>query len=103
MARVGDSGLIFDDIERDGPGLHALLIGVSKYPHLRGGDDEAEETYGLGQLVSPARTVRDLADLLLRDRASLSPPLKTCRLLVSPSTSEGALAVPNNGQVTTRP
>jgi hypothetical protein len=38
------------------PGLYAVVIGVSAYPHLAGGDDPADDTLGLGQLLSSAST-----------------------------------------------
>ena len=94
MARK-DRSLVFDDIGRIEPGLHALLIGVSRYPRLSGGDDMAEQTYGLGQLDSPARTIGNIAASLLDMRNDLTPPLKTLRVLASPSDGEGSLAVPS--------
>ncbi|AWN52162.1 caspase family protein [Methylobacterium sp. 17Sr1-1] len=83
-----DLGLIFDENHIDRPGLHAILIGVSSYPYLNGSDHAADETYGLGQLASPALTVVELADVLLKQAASMRPALKTLRLLASPSSDE---------------
>ena len=31
------------------PGVHALIIGISAYPHLEDGPAPAPDTYGLGQ------------------------------------------------------
>ena len=86
---MSDPSLVFsrpsngnDDEE---PGLHAFLVAVSNYPNLQHGENEVAETYGLGQLTSPARTVRDLATLLIAQGTKLNPPLKTLRVLASPS------------------
>src|SRR3954463_11600941 len=89
-----DPSLIHDDNQRDRPGLHALLVGVSRYPHLAGGEEPAAETFGLGQLSSPATTVKLLAERLLAHKDRLTPKLKTLRVLVSPSPSEAMLAAP---------
>lgn len=86
-----DLGLIFDDNHVDRPGLHAILIGVSSYPCLNDGDQVADETYGLGQLASPALTVVELADVLLNQATWMKPPLKTLRVLASPSAQERAV------------
>jgi hypothetical protein len=79
-------------------GLHALLVGVSRYPFAHGGDAEhlAKENFGIGQLSAPARTVMDLANWLIQNSDALVFPLKSIRLLASPSKGEidadGALA-----------
>jgi hypothetical protein len=89
-----DPSLIQDDNQPDTPGLHALLIGVSRYPHLTGGEEPATETFGLGQLSSPASTAKLIADRLLAHKDRLTPKLKTLRMLVSPSPAEAALPGP---------
>lgn len=83
-----DIGLVFDENCVDRPGLHAILIGVSSYPRLNGGDRVADETYGLGQLASPALTVVELAEVLLEQAVSMKPALKTLRVVASPSVQE---------------
>jgi hypothetical protein len=77
-----------------GPGLHALLIGVSRYRHLPdGGGAAAEEPLGLAQLNSTARTADIIYQWLLKaDREQRLPlPLATVRLLLSPSDVESDL------------
>jgi hypothetical protein len=56
------------------PGLHAFLIGVSSYPFAAGGEREVADTYGIGQLTSPASTVAHIATWLLQNSASLAFP-----------------------------
>jgi len=69
-------------------GLHALLIGVSHYPFADGGEEPVAETFGIGQLSAPARTVIDLAELLRDSMTNLAFPLRTIRVLASPSQEE---------------
>jgi hypothetical protein len=77
-----------DDTVTDG--LHALLIGVSNYPFAAGGQqaDPAKENFNIRQLTAPARTVVDIANWLIDNRSSLCYPLKSVRVLASPSTTE---------------
>ncbi|HSV46369.1 MAG TPA: hypothetical protein VLJ58_11320, partial [Ramlibacter sp.] len=42
------------------PGVYAVIVGVSAYPHLKGGHKPAPETHGLEQLVSSASTAAAL-------------------------------------------
>jgi hypothetical protein len=72
------------------PGLHAFLIGVSSYPFAGGGAHEVPDTYGIGQLTSPATTVAQIAIWLRQNSASLAFPLKTLSVLASPSPHEAA-------------
>lgn len=84
------SGLVYRSPEA-GPGLHALLIGVSSYPFLADGDAERPMTYGLGQLDSAACTVCQFARWLQNPGVDLAWPLRTIRLLGSPSPIEHAI------------
>jgi hypothetical protein len=75
------------------PGFHALLIGVSHYPFLSGGDQVPVPqlqriSASLKQLSGPAKTAADLALWLMNRRHRLVVPLRTCRLLVSSDVSE---------------
>jgi hypothetical protein len=71
------------------PGVHALLAGVSLYPHLpQGGGKPAPDSYDMEQLASPALTVFRLAAWLQRRSPKMPLPLKTLRLLLSPSQRE---------------
>jgi hypothetical protein len=70
------------------PGLHAFIVGVSQYDHLAGGIAPKENTYGMPQIPGAARTAARLARFLINQRDQLSPPLRTCRLLLAPSEVE---------------
>jgi hypothetical protein len=72
------------------PGVHALIIGVSAYPHLAGGTAPVADPWGMSQLTSTATTAQKIVDWLAS--ALLPVPLATCRLLLSPSPAEAALA-----------
>lgn len=81
------TGLIYRSDE-GGPGLHVLLVGIGDYRYLTGGSDEQPATYGLGQLESAARTVGELAQWLLGPDNGLAWPIRTIRLIASPSAIE---------------
>jgi hypothetical protein len=49
------------------PGLYALIVGVSNYPHLGGGSAPAQEAFDLGQLEVSARTAAAVFDWLRSD------------------------------------
>jgi hypothetical protein len=70
------------------PGLYAVVIGVSAYPHLAGGDDPAEDTLGLGQLLSSASTAAAVFEWLRRDFLKRELPVVWCQLLLSPTQDE---------------
>jgi Caspase domain len=74
------------------PGLHALIVGISRYPNLPEGraPTEHQQRYGLGlsQLSAAARTGLLVYEWLLEDRLGLPAPLVTCRLLLSPAADE---------------
>ena len=72
------------------PGMHALVVGVSAYPHLAGGADPVADPWGMGQLTSTASSAHMIFEWL--KAAQLSVPLATCRLLLSPSPGEAALS-----------
>src|SRR5690348_285562 len=70
----------------DAPQLHALIVGVSRYRHLPGGDGpEAEMTFGMRQLTSTALSGFRVLEWLQRRKDRLSRPLATARVLLSPS------------------
>ncbi|MEZ0608026.1 caspase family protein [Fibrella sp. WM1] len=71
------------------PGTFALLIGVSRYDHLDGGQGPiATNTYGLAQLAVSAWTTYALFDWLHRTYAYTNAPLAHCWLLLAPTDSE---------------
>ena len=81
-------GLVFRSPDA-GPGLHVLLVGVSAYPYLNDGDHQCADTRGLGQIDCAARTAYEIFNWLERPpKLQLRHPLRTCRLLASPSQAE---------------
>jgi hypothetical protein len=82
---VADPSLIFD-AKKKTPATHALIVGVSWYPHLPGGGQkQVAHADGLGQLTSPAVSARTLATWLLDEYAG-ARPLGSLRLLTSEKT-----------------
>ena len=79
-----------------GPGLHALIVGVSEYTHLPEPNPVPDPAVGFGmvRLASPALSAYRLYQWLERAQAEgelrLAAPLKTCRLLIAPSALEKA-------------
>ncbi len=83
--------LVFDERNnlQGQPGLHALIAGVSAYPHLPGGTGRAAPNYfGMQQLSSAALTAYKVYQWLLNRQRNLPAQLATCRLLLSPSPAE---------------
>jgi hypothetical protein len=81
------------------PGVHALVAGVSAYPHLPGGaGPAAPQPLGLQQLTSTALSAFRVHEWLLERRDKLLAPLATVRLLLAPSADELA-AEPALGQL----
>lgn len=69
-------------------GMFAVVIGVSSYSHLRGGRDQAPETYGLGQLAVSALTAFRVFEWLRDDYYIENCPLAKCWVLLSPTDDE---------------
>jgi hypothetical protein len=75
-----------------GPGLHALIVGVSEYTNLPNHDDPPDPaTWDLKKLGAPALSAFRLMKWLEHPDTMLSRPLKTCRVLLSPSRAELAI------------
>src|SRR5205823_5326133 len=72
------------------PGLHALIVGVSGYPHLPvpGAGAPPAEAFGMYQLSSTSLAAYRVYRWLLDEAQGLPVPLATCRLLLSPSADE---------------
>lgn len=70
------------------PALHALVVGVSDYPHLPGGSDPRGHGYGMRQLTATASTAAAVLAHLdaIADRLAL--PIGSRRVLLSPSPAE---------------
>jgi Caspase domain len=73
-----------------GPGLHALIIGISDYSKLPEGPGNSQIGLGLTKLASPALSAFRLYEWLVNPPGgtSLAVPLKTVRLLLAPSATE---------------
>ena len=70
-----------------GPGVHALIIGVSDYLNLPDqGEPPNPATWSLNKLSSPALSAFKVFDFIRTNPLRL--PLKTVRLLLSPSDAE---------------
>ncbi|MCY1021352.1 caspase family protein [Pyxidicoccus sp. MSG2] len=93
--------LVFDKrAERKTGGTHALIVGISSYPHLLGGRGPlARQPFNLGQLSSAARSAFDFYRWLVEE-AVLPEPLVTCRLLLAPSEIELAQVPELHGHAT---
>lgn len=73
------------------PGLYALVVGISAYPHLEDGAQPAPDAFGLGQLGASANTAASLFDWLRQDFVHHALPVVWCQLLLSPTAAEKAL------------
>lgn len=69
--------------------LHALIAGVSAYPHLPEGDGSpGPDDYGMRQLTACASSAAAIAQWLEHAGRRLAAPLGSVRLLLSPSPEE---------------
>lgn len=68
--------------------LHALIVGVSAYPHLSGGDGAPGPDYEMGQLTASAASAAAVKDWLEAAGERLAAPLGKVQLLLSPSPGE---------------
>jgi hypothetical protein len=71
------------------PAIHAIVIGVSAYPHLVGGTGQlSERNEGMRQLSSPAPSARAFATWLIEELHDPTKPLATVAMLLSESDSQ---------------
>ena len=86
-------GLWLPEIARKA-GAHAVIIGVSDYPHLSGGNappnDLASDNGGLGQLEVSAKTAAKVFNWLKQTGQVAGALIATCRLLLAPRPDERA-------------
>ncbi|HUG30217.1 MAG TPA: caspase family protein [Candidatus Limnocylindria bacterium] len=67
-----------------GPATHAIVIGVSHYPHLNGGGGRLSTAReGMGQLSSPTVSARAFASWLIEELEDPNKPLASVALLLS--------------------
>jgi hypothetical protein len=71
--------------DRKKVGLHVLLIGVGRYPHLEGGKGQSrfDECAGMNQLTSPYHSVLAFMDWLQTEHSLADTPLRSLRTLGS--------------------
>ncbi len=72
------------------PGLHALIVGVSRYQYLPERDAGQAGPFGMRQLSACARSANSVAEWLIANDRHLPARLATCRMLLSPSAAEAA-------------
>jgi len=88
---TGPDALLAGKAGTDGPSVHALVIGVSRYDHLPGGEGTLSTqpfARGLTQLGAAASSAARIA-IWLRDRLDYpDTPLGSLRFLASPSATE---------------
>jgi hypothetical protein len=72
------------------PGTHALVIGVSEYRHFEDGAEPTPqgEEFHMEQLSAAARSASEFARWLLQDYRCQRAPLRSLRVLLSPSPGE---------------
>ena len=76
-----------------GPGMHVLLVGISEYPHLPDpANPPTPNTWNFKRLASPALSAFRVYEWLIANEEFLRLPLKTVRMLLSPSALELAAA-----------
>jgi hypothetical protein len=82
------ASLITEDLSQ--PGTHALVIGVSAYEFLLGSQNCSSQgqEFGIGQLSAAARSASEFAAWLMEDYSRSSLPLRSLRVLLSPSPDE---------------
>lgn len=86
-------GLWTDETRSGQPATHALVIGVSDYPHLKDGSGQtAPDHFGLGQLAVSALTAFRFFEWLRDDYSFETAPIGSVHLLLSPNNEELAEA-----------
>lgn len=80
------------EVDTTGPATHVILVGLSDYPHLRGGSGAlARWHFSLGQLSSPSASARALADWYIEEFDNPARPLASLSLLLSEPGDQGAV------------
>jgi Caspase domain len=72
------------------PGVHAFIVGVSEYENLPNIDSTGDPLFKMTRLASPALSAYRFHSWLMKTAAEnkLVHPLKSCRVLLSPSAKE---------------
>lgn len=77
------TGFMIRADESPGPGTHALVIGVGRYPRLGAGENPVANPDGMMQLTSPPISARAFATWLLGSYRDPNKPLRSVALLLS--------------------
>ncbi len=72
------------------PGVYALVVGASRYPHFKDGDQPSPDSFDMGQLVSSAGTAAEIFEWLRDGFQHQDLPVVWCKLLLSPTAQEKA-------------
>jgi len=74
----------------DGPGTHALVVGVSRYAHVSGGEAPTAlgESFDIESLSAAARSASEFAGWLMRFYYRRGAPLRSIHIALSPSDGE---------------
>lgn len=76
------------DVPVGAPGVHAVIVGVSDYPHLDlGRGPKAAQTGAMGQLAVSASGAAQVFDWLRGQETFADRPVVSCRLLLAPGTT----------------
>src|ERR1700736_1299495 len=80
-----------------GQKLHQLIVGVSDYPNLISDQDQPTPShhFGLRPLSTAATAAYRVYEWLNANAATLSVPLGSLWLLLSPSKEEAGIAIPS--------
>ncbi len=70
------------------PGVYALVVGVSAYPFLKGGQSAVPDSFGLEQLVTSAITAAKVFDWLRTSFLRKDLSVVWCWLMLSPTAQE---------------
>jgi hypothetical protein len=81
--------LLTPENDRTKVGVHALLIGVGRYPHLKDGKSKHKFTLAgdIGNLTSPYHSVKALSEWLKTEMNAPGAPLCSLRVLANSPTS----------------
>lgn len=89
--------VLFDDGLTDA-GTHVLLIGVGRYPHLRGGTPPAfAMPMSMGQLGSPPESARQMAEWFMDSVNGFHNPERPLRSLEILCSAKAPLSMPGEG------
>lgn len=97
---AGDAIVYSDGSTFDRPRTHVLIIGVGHYPNLKGGGINCDAASRFGQLKSPPKSARRLAEWFISEYNYPPAPIGSVALLLSEAriqsfqTPDGATVTP---------